>query len=364
MSYDPGVNGISGANDVALNNPSNNEVLSFNSALGLWQNKPTFDGTYASLTAKPDLGTAATADIGTGSGQVMAADDARVANRSNLYTIHGNGPRVHQLTGEPLPLPPSMHVRWITADYPAYAVQEDEWDIIGAPAMPQLTVVGSAIDAATSAATTRSITLPPGIQDGDTILVVGVHTGSTSYSTIAGTSGLALVSPDKVQSGHHQYVWIKENASASDSSQTLTMSSFDSGGSPLALWNTVGAVVLRGTPTSNVVDTQNEATGDLSDTTITNPSIASSILACEFAIASATGTTSSPSNAFSTPSGFTQVLSGTSAWTGGGGQTSLWVGYTSLTSTLAGTNMGGHSFTFPVSVGKWARTIPIGAAWS
>lgn len=40
MSYDPGTSGISGANDVALNNPANNDALSFNTTLGLWQNAP------------------------------------------------------------------------------------------------------------------------------------------------------------------------------------------------------------------------------------------------------------------------------------------------------------------------------------
>lgn len=40
MSYDPGTSGISGANDVALNNPANDDALSYDSALGLWKNSP------------------------------------------------------------------------------------------------------------------------------------------------------------------------------------------------------------------------------------------------------------------------------------------------------------------------------------
>lgn len=48
MSYDPGMSGISGANDVALSNPANNDALSFNSTLGLWQNA-TVDKTRVGL---------------------------------------------------------------------------------------------------------------------------------------------------------------------------------------------------------------------------------------------------------------------------------------------------------------------------
>lgn len=349
MSFNPGSQTLAGSSDVNLSNPASNEVLRYSGATQKWSNA--------------SLGSSAQANIGSGAGEVMAGDDSRVTNRSNLYTIHGTGARVHPTTGLALPLPPVAYVRWISTDYPASAVQGDEWDIIGAPAMPQLSVVGSVINAATGAATTRTIVLPSGIQDGDTVLIIGVHTGSTSYSTITGISGIAALLPDKVQTGHHQYVWVKENALATDSSQTLTMSSFDSNNAPLALWNTIGAVVLRGTPTTNVIDPQNDALGDLNDTIITSPVITSSILACEFAVASAVGTTSSPANVFATPSGFTQIIAGTSTWTGGGGQTSLWIGYKSLTAELSGASMGGDDFVFPVTTGKWARTVPIGAAW-
>ncbi len=40
MSYDPGISGISGASDVFLNNPANNDALSYNAAAGKWENAP------------------------------------------------------------------------------------------------------------------------------------------------------------------------------------------------------------------------------------------------------------------------------------------------------------------------------------
>lgn len=40
MSYDPGTQGISGANDVALSNPANDDALSYNTSIGKWQNSP------------------------------------------------------------------------------------------------------------------------------------------------------------------------------------------------------------------------------------------------------------------------------------------------------------------------------------
>lgn len=38
MSFNPGGGGISGANDVALSNPTNTQVLTYNSGIGKWQN--------------------------------------------------------------------------------------------------------------------------------------------------------------------------------------------------------------------------------------------------------------------------------------------------------------------------------------
>lgn len=49
MSYDPGMAGISGANDVALSNPATGNFLGYNSGLGLWQNL-TLGGQAALVT--------------------------------------------------------------------------------------------------------------------------------------------------------------------------------------------------------------------------------------------------------------------------------------------------------------------------
>lgn len=38
MSYDPGISGISGANDVALSNPAANDALSYDDTIGKWKN--------------------------------------------------------------------------------------------------------------------------------------------------------------------------------------------------------------------------------------------------------------------------------------------------------------------------------------
>lgn len=38
MSYDPGISGISGANDVSLSNPADGDALSYDTGIGKWQN--------------------------------------------------------------------------------------------------------------------------------------------------------------------------------------------------------------------------------------------------------------------------------------------------------------------------------------
>lgn len=38
MSYDPGISGISGANDVSLSNPADADALSYDNAVGKWRN--------------------------------------------------------------------------------------------------------------------------------------------------------------------------------------------------------------------------------------------------------------------------------------------------------------------------------------
>ncbi len=48
MSYDPGISGISGAADVFLNNPANNDALSYNTVAGKWENA-TVDKTRVGL---------------------------------------------------------------------------------------------------------------------------------------------------------------------------------------------------------------------------------------------------------------------------------------------------------------------------
>lgn len=60
MSYDPGVSGISGANDVALSNPVAGNFLGYNGGLGLWQNSTL--GGYASLVTGGGQETVSTAN--------------------------------------------------------------------------------------------------------------------------------------------------------------------------------------------------------------------------------------------------------------------------------------------------------------
>lgn len=54
MGFYPGVGGgsssVAGSTDVALNNAANNEVLTYNSSVGKWQNKPAGSGTVSDAT--------------------------------------------------------------------------------------------------------------------------------------------------------------------------------------------------------------------------------------------------------------------------------------------------------------------------
>lgn len=63
MSFNPGGSGISGANDVALSNPANSQVLTYNSGIGKWQNAAAPVTTVASragdvVLSKTDVGLA------------------------------------------------------------------------------------------------------------------------------------------------------------------------------------------------------------------------------------------------------------------------------------------------------------------
>ena len=144
--------------------------------------------------------------------------------------------------------------------------------------------------------TTRTINVPAGVQDGDTIIVVADRAGGSSNCSISGLSGATLVA-DSAFTGHSSSVWIKQNASASDAEVAVTVTTTTA--------SRVAAIVavFRGTAVSGVLDTHQISTGV--STTTTCP--AATATASDVVVHILAGTGNFANVTWTTASGFTKA---------------------------------------------------------
>lgn len=118
-------------------------------------------------------------------------------------------------------------------------------------------------------ATSRTLTLPAGIQAGDTIFVQ-VQSASSAAANEATVGGIASLNEigDQVFSGHRHKLYLKAAAEATDASAVLTIAT------AAALRVTVIAYVYRGAPTVSPVDQILGGNGPAGvSTTFTTPSL-------------------------------------------------------------------------------------------
>lgn len=85
-----------------------------------------------------------------------------------------------------------------------------------------LTLVAQTAYPASAASTTRTVTVPAGVQDGDMIHVLVTKAGGANDATLSGGSGY-VAAPALSGSGISTGYWYKRNATAADAGTTLTV---------------------------------------------------------------------------------------------------------------------------------------------
>ena len=119
--------------------------------------------------------------------------------------------------------------------------------------MADLQIVAHATHVPTSSTTTRTLTVPTGVQDGDTIHVFLTKPGGSTAATMTGGTGYT---EDVIQgTGLSSYYWHKRNATPADGNVTLTFTT------PTAVRCSAFVVVTRGQkPTSAPIVTKSTVT--------------------------------------------------------------------------------------------------------
>lgn len=206
-----------------------------------------------------------------------------------------------------------------------------------------ITRVGSAVYTAVSAVTSRTLTIPSGIQDGDVIIVGAVKAGGTTNVTLSGITGLTLVD-DNAYTGHSSSLYVKANASTSDSGATLTIAT------ATALRASCIVVVYRGADVSGIDVTAKTQTSP--STTITAPTATSTVADVRLDLILGTG--SSASIAYTTGASMTKVGEAIDASASGPAFGSLWE---SLTQINPATAVPADTYTASASANNTGRTI-------
>lgn len=204
-----------------------------------------------------------------------------------------------------------------------------------------VSIVGSIGYTPTSSLTTRTLNVPAGVADGDTVLIFASKAGGTSAATISGVTATNIA--DVLFSGHAASVWIMDNVSSSLAGTTITFTT------QTALRVAAGILVIRGLmPTA--LDTHTKANGLA--TTMVAPSAVASAQDVTVLFGSVSGNTASLSA--TTPSGFTKVIEAVD--TGASGAAGLQVAY-SLAGVASGATQAASTFTPSAQVNYTAWTI-------
>lgn len=175
-------------------------------------------------------------------------------------------------------------------------------------------VAADKYDPITSTAS-RTVTVPAGVANGDTLICFATKSGGTTGFTLAGgtLTGMSLHKEDS-RSGIWSAVYIKENASASDSGKTITLTTTAS------YRSSVFIAVYRGAALVSVVDVSDSLDGNGS---VHNcPAVTS--VAGGYVINYMGGVTGATgSQTWTTPSGFTKDIESVDAATSGGASAAL-----------------------------------------
>lgn len=193
-------------------------------------------------------------------------------------------------------------------------------------------------------ATTRIITVPAGVQDGDFILLVVTYAGGSTTNSATGLTGLIKVN-DNQYSGISSAVYYKQNALASDANTAIAVTLSSS------LRTSLVCLVFRGVSTSGSPFDVNMRSGGLYGSAVLTPdAITSSVSSLHLQIASGSKTT-----IFDTPWNAPETL-GTvvDAYTSGAvtGNSGVAIGWASAESQ-SNTSVGGDVWVPPASV-NWA----------
>lgn len=200
----------------------------------------------------------------------------------------------------------------------------------------------------TSALTTRTISVPAGVADGDAILLFTCAASGAAAYTVSGLSGLTLLAQSQFTT-HTGQVYVKSGALASDAGTTITVATSS------AYRTTIGIIVLKGVAATSVVDAYAVA-AHVPPITTSSVGTPTSVQAGDIELQLILWTGNAALTAWTAPGGFTKIFESLDAGTAGASGFAL--GY-SATPLAAGISAGGDSWVASASGATSGWTILI-----
>lgn len=200
-------------------------------------------------------------------------------------------------------------------------------------------VVGTATFADSTASTTRTVTVPAGVQNGDGLFLFASYAGGTT--TISSVTGLTLteVGSRATQSGHSSYLFKRVNMASSEAGTVLTITTSTS------IKSAGGLIVMRGVNATDFVDAFQNTTS--SGSTVAVPSVVTTVSGCiELSfVAGSRGANNQPVSDWTPPSGTTRNFQANNPFAASGSGLTGIAGGHDPTVKASGATIGNHSWT-------------------
>jgi len=197
----------------------------------------------------------------------------------------------------------------------------------------------------TGGVTTRTITVPNGVQAGDFIVFGAVKVGSSNDFTLTTGPAMTDVAVSQV-TGHTSHIWTRL-ADGTESGATITMTT------PTAMRAAAAIIVYRGVASANVLDTYTYQQGG---TKVNVVAPAATTTATDVRVDFALGTSNTVGLTFNTADGMTAVATIVDPATSGGGYVTLGA-YENLTDIPASSAVGANTYVGSFSTNNTGWTL-------